>query len=111
MFSIQNWEAAASVVDDLATFLKHIHPEAAMDLRAVAQLLPRIKGRVPVDGWCPFCEEWAYVRQSWRFGDWKLERIRWKARVVKKICPNSDEYEAGYRTLWRCDHCGEMELR
>ncbi len=34
-------------------------------------------------------------------------------RVWKKLCPTSEDYACGYRTIWKCDDrdCGEMEVR
>jgi hypothetical protein len=32
-------------------------------------------------------------------------------RVVKLLCSSGRDYAAGYRTQWRCDTCGEMEIR
>jgi hypothetical protein len=33
--------------------------------------------------------------------------------VWKRVCPSSDEYECGYRAIWKCENpeCGEMEVR
>ncbi len=33
--------------------------------------------------------------------------------VWKKLCPASQDYECGYRTIWKCENpdCGEIELR
>jgi hypothetical protein len=33
--------------------------------------------------------------------------------VWKTVCPASEDYECGYRAIWRCENplCGEMELR
>ena len=32
-------------------------------------------------------------------------------RVVERFCSSSQEFRAGWRTLWRCEKCGEMEIR
>lgn len=31
--------------------------------------------------------------------------------VVERFCSSSQEFRAGWRTLWRCEKCGEMEIR
>ena len=33
--------------------------------------------------------------------------------VWKTLCPSSEDYECGYRSIWKCENpdCGEMELR
>ncbi len=34
-----------------------------------------------------------------------------KSRVIERFCSSSQEFKAGWRTLWRCEKCGEMEIR
>lgn len=33
--------------------------------------------------------------------------------VWKNLCPTSQDYECGYRSIWKCENpdCSEMELR
>ena len=34
-----------------------------------------------------------------------------RSQVIERFCSSSPEFKAGWRTLWRCEKCGEMEMR
>lgn len=34
-----------------------------------------------------------------------------RSNVIERFCSSSQEFRAGWRTLWRCEKCGEMEIR
>lgn len=60
-------------------------------LRYIDAVLDLYGGPPPIYGECPECgAEWG---------------------VWERICPGSADGRCGYRTIWRCQSCGEMEMR
>jgi hypothetical protein len=62
-------------------------------LQYLASAIGKLNGIPVVRAKCPECGE------AWS--------------VWKTICPGSQDYECGYRAIWKCENqdCGEMELR
>lgn len=104
-------EQLADFLDGMGTAARVIDRNLGDDIRYVAKLLPVLPHALPTKGMCPYCAE------MFLLGHWRpelrgtYEMVAYTTRVVKRICANSDEYRCGYRALWRCDNCGELELR
>ncbi len=62
-------------------------------LQHLASVIATIGGLPPVQARCPECG-----------GQWS---------VWKQLCPLSQDYACGYRTIWKCENpaCREMELK
>ena len=105
------WEVLSDYIDAIGTASRHIDKALAEDLRYVATLLPQLRHALPTQGACPYCAATyavGHFRAELRGSE---EVVEHRMRVVKWICAESDEYRRGYRALWRCDNCGEMEVR
>jgi predicted RNA-binding Zn-ribbon protein involved in translation (DUF1610 family) len=102
-----NFHIATDQIYTLAELVRKYNPDDARVLRQMAEVfekypdIPRIIGTfgglLTEEFPCPYC------------GD-DPEQAG-KMRVIKLLCSTGRDYAAGYRTQWRCDKCGEMEIR
>lgn len=62
-------------------------------LHYLASVISKLNGMPVVQAQCPECG-----------GRWS---------VWTTLCPESQDYACGYRSIWKCENpdCGEMELR
>ncbi len=74
-----------------AEAVRLISPLLADALHWLAAMVPRLEDPLPSVGICPECDG--------------------VMRVKERVCPVGNDYKAGYRAIWLCDECGEMELR
>jgi len=71
--------------------LRDLDDQMADDLHELARFILQIPHAFPARGKCGVCGG--------------------EASVVERLCHTSPDYRAGYRAIWRCDSCGEMEVR
>jgi hypothetical protein len=105
------WEALSDYIDALGSASRFIDRNLGEDLRYVASLLPQLRHALPTSGACPYCKAAYLVGHFMPERRGTEEIVEHTMTVVKWICVNSDEYRMGYRAVWRCQNCGEMEVR
>lgn len=98
----------------LAEIVRGYRPDDAEMLRQMARTfernpdLPRtlgVFGNLLTQSFeCPYCGDTYPV-------DPMNPEAHKTMRVLKLVCSSGRDYAAGYRTVWRCDKCGEQEIR
>lgn len=101
----------AEMIRRYASSVEMVEPLAAKHLRMIAEDVPHIPDALPKQGACPHCVAIYQVvdyRRPYPYGE---EVVISPVRVIKRLCRDDPEFKYGYRAIWRCRNCGEMEIR
>ena len=74
-----------------AEAMRPVSVQLANGLHWLGDMAPHLENPLPNEGLCPECGG--------------------VMRVKERVCPAGNDYKAGYRAIWKCDECGEYELR
>ena len=75
----------------LAELNRSVNPELCRGLHWAGDVVVAVDSALPSTGSCDECGG--------------------RSNVIERFCSSSQEFSAGWRTLWRCEKCGEMEVR
>jgi hypothetical protein len=104
-------QVLADLIDGIGTAHRNIDRRLSDDLRYVATLLEQIPHALPTEGICPYCRLTYLVNHYRPELRGTSQVVAGRMRVVEWLCNRSEEYAAGYRARWRCNVCGEEEVR
>lgn len=111
MVKREDIEIISEFIHATATAQVPLSPVFAGDLHLIAEQIKQYPHAIPTEGVCPYCREAYLVGHYLPEKRGTVAYVGWRMQVIHWLCSSDEQYLAGYRAIWKCDHCGEIEVR